>query len=924
MISLTARSTGCYRDCIVLLLSLVVHFEVEFTPDMDAGARQSTFLKNCPEFAEYLIMHDWLGTRLARLVRRSLSGETQKKAVDGGCPRPVTRSNTGLDPRTLVTLFAKAYPFAIGFGGLSFILSFFRTTYFAFYWTLAWHVTLYASAILILLLRRHIATTIMFRVLLGLVFGEVVHSLMTVGLAGVGMMTLAMLATLAGIFIGMTAGMVLLAAGTLAACVIGAGVWTGIIPTRPDIAAYVSSPVAWLAPLACVAMYTVPIIIAADGIHRNLASSLFELRNTNSRLLEEMSMRRDREEELSLGEAKYRHIFEHSVEGIFQMYPDGRLLNVNPALARMAGYTSPDQMIRGTNDDDCRSWFNLEDGNMATALFEKPEIEEGIELRVRTGDYETLWIRVNIGTVRDAGGEVLYYEGTVENITKRKLAEIALQESEVKYRTVVENSLAGFYIVQDGFFRFVNARFCVVTGYAREEIIDRMKPDDVVQPDGIRAIEDSMDKTASDRMGSLEVKMIRKDRSALIVKVLVASTIYGGRPAYFGTFIDITQEKTLGSQLRQAQKMEAIGTLAGGIAHDFNNILTALMGYGTLLQMKLEPADPLRHYVEQILSASQKAANLTQSLLTFGRLQPVSLKPVSLNGIVRGVENLLRRLITDDIVLTTDLGDEELIVMADTTLIDQILFNLAANARDAMPGGGSLTIATKLVYMDEDFKTSYGFGENGRYALMAVSDTGTGMEETTKQRIFDPFYTTKEVGKGTGLGLSIVYGIVKQHRGYITVSSKPSRGSTFHIYLPVVNAVPDETLSTTTEHVIKGTETILVADDGPEARNLMKDLLSHYGYTVIEAVDGEDAIDKFMSNEHISLTILDSVMPGKNGREVFDRIRTARADAKVLFVSGYTRDIVLGKGIEEGEVDFIEKPLAPREFLKKVQSIIAR
>jgi len=368
--------------------------------------------------------------------------------------------------------------------------------------------------------------------------------------------------------------------------------------------------------------------------------------------------------------------------------------------------------------------------------------------------------------------------------------------------------------------------------------------------------------------------------------------------------------------------MEAIGTLAGGIAHDFNNILTALTGYGTLLRSKMEPADPLGHYVDQMLSASRKATSLTQSLLAFGRLQPISLEPIDVNTLIRGTEGLLRRLITEDVVLSTELSPGDMVVMADATQIDQILFNLATNARDAMPRGGTLTIATSLVDLDNEFILAHGFGETGRYVLITVSDTGMGMDEKTKERIFDPFYTTKETGKGTGLGLSTVYGIVKQHRGYITVWSEPRKGACFRIYLPAVRAATAVVRPSAID-ITRGAATLLVADDNREVRSFLKDMLDHYGYRVIAAMDGDDAIGKFREHEAISLAILDLVMPKKNGKQVYDALKAMRPDIKTLFMSGHSRQVILDRGFEGDGVDYIEKPFAPEEFLKKIEHILS-
>jgi PAS domain S-box-containing protein len=388
-------------------------------------------------------------------------------------------------------------------------------------------------------------------------------------------------------------------------------------------------------------------------------------------------------------------------------------------------------------------------------------------------------------------------------IGMRRSAEDGLRESDAMYRSVVENSLVAFYIIQDDRFRFVNDRFCELTGYPYEEIIDTLKPADTVHPDEREKVRNNMKKRLAGQNAEREydLRLVTKDRRVLTVKILGNSIMYRGRPAASGTVIDITKETALEAQLRQSQKMEAIGTLAGGIAHDFNNILTALTGYGSILQKKMDANDPLRHYADHILSASQKAASLTQSLLAFGRLQPISLKPLDLNSLIRGTEKLLNRLITEDIALVTDLITEDIIVMADPTQIDQILFNLVTNARDAMPRGGTLKVATRITDLNAEFKLINGFGELGQYALLTVSDTGTGMDKTTKEKIFDPFFTTKEVGRGTGLGLSNVYGIVKQHNGYIIVQSEPGQGAVFHIYIPVVRTAVEEVKQIGRAHV---------------------------------------------------------------------------------------------------------------------------
>jgi PAS domain S-box-containing protein len=383
------------------------------------------------------------------------------------------------------------------------------------------------------------------------------------------------------------------------------------------------------------------------------------------------------------------------------------------------------------------------------------------------------------------------------------------------------------------------------------------------------------------------------------------------------------EKKKLEAQLHQAQKMEAIGQLAGGVAHDFNNIITAITGYAHLLLMKMGKDDPLRRFAEQITASAERAVNVTSSLLAFSRKQTAIPQPVNVNQVIRKVYSLLSRLIGEDILLETCISREELVVMADSSQLEQILMNLATNARDAMKSGGRITISTELVEIEEDFIRSHGYGETGKFACISVKDTGTGMDANVIEKIFEPFFTTKEVGKGTGLGLSIVYGIVKQSNGFLDVCSEPAKGTLFRILLPIINvtAVTDE-LSTDIPAVI-GKGTILLAEDDEEVREFNAGLLREFGYHVVEAIDGKDALDRFLRGKNeIDLVILDVVMPRMNGKEVYETLKKNRSDIKVLFTSGYTPDTINMKGILGENLDFIKKPHTPGELLKKVAEII--
>ncbi|MCG2723061.1 MAG: PAS domain S-box protein [Thermodesulfovibrionales bacterium] len=387
--------------------------------------------------------------------------------------------------------------------------------------------------------------------------------------------------------------------------------------------------------------------------------------------------------------------------------------------------------------------------------------------------------------------------------------------------------------------------------------------------------------------------------------------------------VDITERKKLEEQLLQAQKMEAVGQLAGGIAHDFNNILTVIIGFGTLLKAEISRDDPLRTNVTQILHASERAASLTQALLAFSRKQIINPKIVNLNEIIAALKKLLSRIIGEDIELATFLADEALMVMADSTHMEQVLMNLTTNARDAMPDGGSLTIRTELMQFDHEYIKAHGYGIPGPYALISVEDTGQGMDVETREKIFEPFFTTKEMGKGTGLGLAMVYGIIKQHDGYINVYSEPGKGTTFKIYLPLIKSGVEEEKPADLSVAERGTETVLVAEDDVQVRDLTKCVLEGSGYQVLDAEDGEDAMRIFKENkDRIQLLILDVVMPKKNGKEVYDEIKKIRPDMKAIFTSGYNAELIHKKGILEKGFGFIVKPSSPQELLKKVREVL--
>jgi len=379
----------------------------------------------------------------------------------------------------------------------------------------------------------------------------------------------------------------------------------------------------------------------------------------------------------------------------------------------------------------------------------------------------------------------------------------------------------------------------------------------------------------------------------------------------------------LENQLRQAQKMEAVGNLAGGIAHDFNNLLTAILGYGNILLSRLQEGDPGRQNVQEILKAGERAASLTNQLLAFSRKQVLQPKIVDLNALATNLEKMLRRLIGEDVELSTCLEKNLGQVKADPGQIEQVIMNLVVNSRDAMPMGGKLTIETANAALGEDYASRHLGAKPGRYVMVAVADTGVGMGAETQARIFEPFFTTKEVGKGTGLGLATVYGIIKQSEGYVAVYSEPGQGTTFKIYLPRIDQSVETARVGQAAPIPRGTETILLVEDEEAVRRLARLILEGQGYAIIEAPSGSSALaaaEKHATPIHLLLT--DVIMTEMNGRELSQRLTRVCPSARVLFMSGYTGDTIVRHGVLEPGIAYLQKPFTPADLARKVREVL--
>ena len=507
----------------------------------------------------------------------------------------------------------------------------------------------------------------------------------------------------------------------------------------------------------------------------------------------------------------------------------------------------------------------------------------------------------------------------------------ALRTSEERYALAVEgaNDVIWDVNLTTGE-AYHSKRFKNILGYEENEIpnnINAREWQERIHPDDYQRVTEARDSYLEGRVPVFEVefRLRHKDGGYRWVACRGACVRDSQGRAYrmAGSLTDITERKKLEQQLLQSQKMESIGILAGGVAHEFNNLLTAISGYGQILQESIPADDELsQESIGNVLKAAERAAELTRSLLAFSRKQTIKPEPLCVDTIIGYVDKLIQRVIGEDIEISVDLSGKNFLVKADVGQVEQVLMNLATNARDAMPRGGRLCIMTGKVVVEEGSEARYDLPAPGEYALISFADTGTGIDKESLGKIFEPFYTTKEVGKGTGLGLSLVHGIIKQHNGSILVSSEMGKGTTFNIYLPLIEGHAVEEISKMSAPHAAGMETVLVVEDEEIVRVFMEKILERAGYKVIVADNGENAVSRFKQNDDISLVLSDVVMPGKNGREMLDEIRKMKPGIKAVFISGYAADVMHDKGILEECTDLITKPFKKDELLRKVRQIL--
>ena len=637
--------------------------------------------------------------------------------------------------------------------------------------------------------------------------------------------------------------------------------------------------------------------------------------------------------QLKKAEENYRSLFEHAVEGIFQSTHDGRFLTVNPALARILGYESPESAINSITDIASQLYVDPACRTESNRLLQERGVLTNYEFQAYRKDGEKIWLSENRRIVRDEGKTETFYEGTLEDITERKQSEVELQQSEERYRELVENARDIIYEHDlSGRYTQTNKAGQQLTGYTQAETLE-LNMANTIAPEYLEKAREMLRlKLAGEIVTAYEVEILTKEGGRIPVEVNTRLVYQNGVPVGVqGIARDITERKLLEEalheseqQLRQSQKLEAIGQLAGGVAHDFNNLLTAINGYSALALRRLGDDHPISSYLEEIKKAGDRAANLTRQLLAFGRKQLLQPLAINLNDIVGDMSKLLKRLIGENVQLITVPGVGLKQIKADPGQLEQVIVNLVVNARDAMPRGGTVTIETANTVLDGVYATKHVDVSPGEYVMLAVSDTGVGMDQVTRSHIFEPFFTTKEKDKGTGLGLSTVYGIIKQSGGNVWVYSELGKGTTFKIYLPL--AAGETTVKGEgADHapVKRGSETVLLVEDEDMVRKLASELLEESGYIVLEANGGEEAINLCKAHtQPIDLLITDVVMPKLSGKEVAAQLRAVHPETKVLFMSGYTDEAIVHHGIVDSGIDFIQKPFSERALAQKIRDVL--
>ncbi len=666
--------------------------------------------------------------------------------------------------------------------------------------------------------------------------------------------------------------------------------------------------------------------IAHDDLELRVQKRTAELEKVNRECRVEIQKRKDIEQALQETQRRQKAILDNIPDMAWLKDRNARFIAANEPFGKACG-VDPACMVGKTDFDiwprELAETYRADDEEVLLSGKRKQVEEPLIDKEGRT-----IWVETIRTPIYDDKRELIGTTGISRDITNRKRVEAALRESERKYRALFEESRDAIYITaRGGTFLDVNQAALDLFGYTREEMIGLNAQDIYVTPSDRERYQREIERKGSVR--DYEVRFRKKDGTAMdcLLTGNVRRAADGAVLGYQGMIRDITEHKRLEAQLRQSQKMEAIGTLAGGIAHDFNNLLTAIEGYTSLAIMKVDEADPIYVNLKHVLVAAGRAADLTRQLLLFSRKQPTRPSPLNVNAVVANMLKILKRLIGEDIVIIPELDPNLWTVQADRGNIEQVIMNIAVNARDAMPEGGKLLIRTENAILDEGDCRIIAEARTGKFVRLSIADTGTGMPPDTVHHMFEPFFSTKEPGKGTGLGLAVVYGIVKQHGGFIHVCSEPCRGSTLEVYLPfflghMTDASEEETPAA--EARGKG-ERVLLVEDEETVRDFAATALRQSGYVVREAATAKEALDIFTEESGaFDLVFSDVVLPQESGVQLVEELLSRNPALPVLLTSGYTDDKSQWAVIREKGFSFLHKPYAVSDLLGAVGDVLKK
>lgn len=624
-------------------------------------------------------------------------------------------------------------------------------------------------------------------------------------------------------------------------------------------------------------------------------------------------------------EELFQLIGENVADMIAVVDMEGNRLYNSPSYHKVLGYTTEELKSSSSFDQ-----IHPEDRNRvrdAAVEAQRTGVGKALEYRIRHKDGTWRVLESNASVIRSSGGEPERLVIVNRDITERKEAAESLRLTESGFRSMIEDAPYGiFRAAIDGTLLRANPALQRMLGYGEiDELLKANLDRDIFKnsPDfhGLRELLDSVNE-----FKDVEVELKRRDGKPITVRCTGRKTKaeQHGVPCFDVFAEDVTERRVLERQLRMAGKMEAVGRLSGGIAHDFNNLLGVIIGYSQVLKRRLDPGSALIEHAEEIEKAGQRAASLTRQLLAFSRQQVLTPSALNLNDMVMDMTKMLPRLLGEDIAVSTSLCADLGMVKADQSQIEQVIMNLAVNARDAMPEGGKLRIETTNVELDQAYAWQHAGAKPGRYVGLTVVDSGVGMDAATLAHIFEPFFTTKEVGKGTGLGLATVYGVVKQSGGYIWVDSEPGEGAAFHIFLPrVEESAVTKAAAAPLAEMVGGSETILLVEDSEPLRKLTQSLLESHGFRVLVAQNGEEAIQ--VEDRHkgkIDLLLTDVVMPGMNGRLLSERLLPKKPGMRVLYISGYTDSFIAGHGVLEQGVALLHKPFTEDALIGKVREVL--